>query len=155
MAVRQPAGAAPLRGERPFLFLRKKKRSFTLKKKRGPVYGRFRVKNGGLRLSYGIGDPSRPLRPSHSGTGKECGPIWQPPGYATLGTECGSGPSARLGEHWMVEFPLYGAQRPRTKRAGKPALREAPVGGGWLGPTACPCSPTAGRNGRGWSPNSA
>ncbi len=34
-------GRSPSGGERPFLFLRKKKRSFTPKKKKGPLYGAF------------------------------------------------------------------------------------------------------------------
>ena len=57
-------GAESLRGERPFLFLRKKKRSFTPKKKRGPVYAGLMGENGGWRLSYDIEDPFRPLRPA-------------------------------------------------------------------------------------------
>ena len=63
-------GRSPLRGERPFLFLRKKKRSFTPKKKRGPVYGGFGVDYGGFRLYALFGDQPRPLRPCHWGTGK-------------------------------------------------------------------------------------
>ena len=43
-------GAESLRGERPFLFLRKKKRSFTPKKKKGRSTGRCCWENGGLRL---------------------------------------------------------------------------------------------------------
>ena len=35
-----------------------------------PVYGGLVVENGGLRLYALFGDHSRPLRPSHSGTGK-------------------------------------------------------------------------------------
>ena len=59
-----PPGAESLRGERPFLFLRKKKRSFIPKKKMGPVYGESAVVHGGGRLSYDRKDPSRPLRPA-------------------------------------------------------------------------------------------
>ena len=57
-------GAAARRGQKPFLFLRKKKRFLTPKKKLGPVSVRFGVENGGLQLSYDIGAPSRPLRPA-------------------------------------------------------------------------------------------
>ena len=57
-------GPESLRGERPFLFLRKKKRSFTPKKKWGPVYAGPMDENGGQRLSYDIEDPFRPLRPA-------------------------------------------------------------------------------------------
>ena len=58
------AGAESLRGERPFLFLRKKKRSFTPKKKGGPVYAGLMDENGGIQLSYDSEDPFRPLRPA-------------------------------------------------------------------------------------------
>ena len=49
--VRLPAaGAESLRGQKPFLFLRKKKRFLTPKKKLGPVYGGLVVEDGGFRL---------------------------------------------------------------------------------------------------------
>ena len=59
-----PGRPEPLRGERPFLILRKKKRPFTPKKKRGPVYAELMDGNGGQRLSYDRKDHSRPLRPA-------------------------------------------------------------------------------------------
>ncbi len=56
----------------------------------GPVFGEFGVEHGGLRLYALFGDPSRPLRPSHSGTETGCGSIRPPPACASLRAECGS-----------------------------------------------------------------
>ena len=62
---RLPAAGVPARqGQGPFLFLRKKKRALTPKKKKGPVYAGLMGENGGQRLSYDCGDHSRPLRPA-------------------------------------------------------------------------------------------
>ena len=77
-------GAEALRGERPFLFLRKKKRSFTPKKKMGPVYGGLVVEDGGIRLSYDREDPSRPLRPALVEQEKAGGPNQPPPAGSSL-----------------------------------------------------------------------
>ena len=95
-------GVPARQGQGPFLFLRKKKRAFTPRRRKvrttpfppygensvplpcassphkscafvgppGPVFGEFGVEHGGLRLYALFGDQPRPLRPSHSGTGK-------------------------------------------------------------------------------------
>ena len=65
--ARRGCGSPP-RGQKPFLFLRKKKRFLTPKKKMGPVYGEFLVVHGGFRLYALFGDQPRPLRPCHWGT---------------------------------------------------------------------------------------
>ena len=117
-------GVPARQGQGPFLFLRKKKRSFTPKKKRGPVYGRLVVENGGLRLSALFGDHSRPLRPCHGGTGTGCGSIHPPPAGASPKAEYGS---ALRGAR---RFTLWGA----TTRRAIPLCR----GGQWP-PAACGC----------------
>ena len=82
-------GAEPLRGERPFLFLRKKKRFLTPKKKLGRSTGRFRVKTAACVFTHCLG--TSPGRYGHAMVeqGRGCGSIRQPPGCATLAAECG------------------------------------------------------------------
>ena len=112
--VRLPAaGAESLRGQKPFLFLRKKKRFLTPKKKLGPVYGKYLVDHGGVHLYALFGDQPRPLRPFHWGTGRSYGSIQRPTGCSTLVAECGGG--------------VPGASHLTT-----PVLRETPAGGGWI-----------------------
>ena len=117
-------GAESLRGERPFLFLRKKKRSFTPKKKRGPVYDGFGVDYGGLRLSALFGDHSRPLRPSRPGTETTCGSILRPPGCASPKAEYGS--ALRGARRLGAPSPCVGAA------SGRPPLAGAALGV-WVG----------------------
>ena len=87
-AAPEPSGSLPgadtLRGQEPFLFLRKKKRFLTPKKKRGPVYAGLIGENGGQRLSYDCGDPFRPLRPAVGEQGQAVGPNHPPPTGASL-----------------------------------------------------------------------
>ena len=132
--------AEALRGERPFLFLRKKKRFLTPKKKLGRSTGRFRVKTAACVFTHCLG--TSPGRYGHAivKQGKDGGSIQPPPGGATLAAECGM--AHRVHHTWHSPAP------PQGMHLTTPALREAPAGGGGLGPPACLCSQTAGRNGR-------
>ena len=66
-----PGGGIPP-GAKTISFSAEKETVLDSKEKMGPVYGRSGVKNGGLRLSYDSGDPSRPLRPSLVKQGQAC-----------------------------------------------------------------------------------
>ena len=101
---------AALRGQKPFLFLRKKKRFLTPKKKLGPVYGGLVVEDGGLRLYALFGDQPRPLRPCHSGTGMVFGSIPRPPGCAALAAECGGRASRPTKKARRSLVPLCAAE---------------------------------------------
>ena len=73
--------------------------------------------------------------------GKAGSSIFGPSGGATLAAECGGGvPGSSL--------PTKSPAPPQGMHLTTLALREAPAGGGGLGPPACLCSQTAGRNGR-------
>ena len=85
--ARRGCGSPP-RGQKPFLFLRKKKRFLTPKKKMGPVYGGFLVVHGGLRLYTLFGDQPRPLH-AIGEQREDYGSILRPPGCTTLVAECG------------------------------------------------------------------
>ncbi len=123
--VRHPAGgrlpgggAAPRRGgQKPFLFLRKKKRFLTPKKKLGRSTGRFRVKTAACVFTHCGEDQPRPLRPCHSGTGTGCGSILGPPGCATLAAECGGRSSRPAKEARCLGPPV---RRRRTTGPPRP-----------------------------------
>ena len=150
-------GPDALRGERPFLFLRKKKRSFTPKNKRGPVSGAFGGDYGGLRLSYDIEDPFRPLRPAVEEQGQT----------DVLTTRRLRVPLSRQSAAVVLLrrgalLPLWGATPPaRLTQALPPppqarhlttsALRVEAPGGRRIEPKTIPVPPWDGRNGRGWS----
>ena len=121
----------------------------------GRSTGHWYWENGGFRLYALFGDQSRPLRPSHGGTEKR---RWFYPAAAWL---CHSrGRVRRWVLLWRGALPVQrgdapgasGKPRPTARRSARcteyPALREAPAGGGWLGPPASPYSTRAGRNGR-------
>ena len=118
----------PPRGQGPFLFLRKKKRALTPKKKLGPVYGRFGVENGGIGLSYDRKDPFRPLRPAPAEQGEACALTSRRLRVPLSGPGWSGTPSAAH----------RGTRERRASFVGRDALpphsaaRVAPPGGGWI-----------------------
>ena len=145
----------PSGGERPFLFLRKKKRSFTPKKKKGSgLRGVNAKKTAACGFTHRGEDQPRPLRPSHGGTGMVFGSILRPPGASTLRAgvvrclACGGGGRACVRLAGGVA-PHKGRRAPRRKRTTAALCRESGTRRRRVVRTpACPCSTRAGRNGR-------
>ena len=101
---------AALRGQKPFLFLRKKKRFLTPKKKLGRSTGRFRVKTAACVFTHCLG--TSPGRYGHAivEQGRGCGSIRQPPGCATLAAECGGRASRPTKKARRSLVPLCAAE---------------------------------------------
>ena len=119
-------GAESLRGERPFLFLRKKKRSFTPKKKLGP----------GLRWVSGRSRRLTSLRTVVRTSPGRYGHAIVEQGQAVV-LSCGrlAVPLSRqsaLAVHRGRRAPHKSSTPPQGRHLTTPALREAPAGGGWL-----------------------
>ena len=139
-----PGGACPA-GARSISFSAEKETGLDSKEKLGWSTGRWYWKNGGLRLYALFGDQPRPLRPSHSGTGKR---LWF---YLAAAWMCRSRGRVRRGRTGGV-VPLF-----LRLTFFLSAAKEAPDHPGpERGPRrrrlvraqASPCSAGAGRNGR-------
>ena len=136
-------GPESLRGERPFLFLRKKKRSFTPKKKKGPVYGAFLL--GKRRLAA--------LRTVVRTTPGRYGHPMVEQGKEVVLSNCRLAvPLSRqsAAAAWRGHRASHNSPLPHRRREAPdhPGPERGSRRRRMVRASACPCSPRAGRNGR-------
>ena len=129
---------SPPQGQGPFLFLRKKKRALTPKKKKGRSTVGVWSSTAACVFTHCGEDQPRPLRPSQRGTGMVFGSILRPPGASTLRAEvvrclaCGGGGRACVRRAGGVAPHKGGELHAARGLLPHSAARVAPAGGGWL-----------------------